>query len=294
MERKVLGRGLETLIPVKQTPLISTEEREFKYLPVANIKVGNIQPRKLLNTKELNELTLSIKEKGLIQPIVVRKIPHTDTEYEVIAGGRRLAAVQALGIREVPAIIKEIDDQEALVLAITENLQRKDLNPLEEAESFLRLNKEFNLSYEDIARLLGKDKTTISNCLRLLKLPEEIKDALRKGLITRTQARTLLSLSDKEKQKKLFYELLHEKISVRQMEKRVRKVSSRQRKIDPFILSAEEKMQSVLGTKVKILNQRNNRGKITIEFYSLSDLERIYQQIIGSKFKNEVNFGEVE
>ncbi|OQX81069.1 MAG: hypothetical protein B6D56_03375 [Candidatus Omnitrophica bacterium 4484_70.1] len=266
--REVLGRGLEALIPKK-------EEREsLVFVAVERLKPSPFQPRQEIDAQELEGLKDSIKEKGLLQPIVVRK---RGEEFEIVAGHRRYLAAKSLGINELPAIIRELTDREVLVFALVENLQRKDLNPMEEAESFKRLHQEFNLNYEEIAQLINKDKTFVANTLRLLKLPSEIQEGLRKGIISRTQARTILSVKDEEKQKTLFYKIIKEKLSVREIEKRVRK---RKEKRSPFVVDLEEKLARSLGTKVKILHKKSNRGKILIEYYNLDDLERITKKLI--------------
>ena len=220
MERKVLGKGLDALIPKKIT---SPYSKEFIYLPVEKIKPGRYQPRQEIEEKELKELAQSIREKGFIQPIVARKMGES---YEIIAGGRRYHASKLLGLKEIPTIIKDIDDKDTLVFAIVENLQRKDLNPIEEAEAFKRLMDEFEFTLEDIAKFVGKDKTTVANTLRLLNLPFQIKEALKKGIITRSQARTILGVTKKEDQQKLFQQILKEKLSVREIENRVKDLVS--------------------------------------------------------------------
>jgi ParB family chromosome partitioning protein len=272
MERRVLGKGLDALIPRKEI----IKENDLVYLPLQKIKPSPYQPRTEVDQQELNELTQSIKEKGLIQPIVVRR---KGEEYQVVAGHRRFNAAKALGINELPALIKELSDKDTLIYAMVENIQRKDLNPLEEALGFQRLHDEFGLTHEAIGALVGKDKTSVSNTLRLLKLPGEIRDALKKGLINRSQARTLLGLDDSKKQRILFYKILQEKTSVREIEDRVRKTSAKKRRSDPFVVDLEEKLRKALGTKVQIHNKKNNSGKITIMYYNLDDLERIIKQI---------------
>ena len=213
MERKVLGRGLDALIPKKTAAMLP---REFIHLSLNRIKPAKCQPRKEVSEKELRELTMSIKEKGFIQPIVVREV--SGGAYEVVAGERRYQAAKSLGLKEIPTIIKELDDKEAFILAIVENLQRQDLNPIEEAQAFKRLIEEFEFSLEDVARFVGKDKTTVVNALRLLKLPDKIKEALQKGIITRTQARTILGVEKLQAQEKLFHQILKEGLSVREIE----------------------------------------------------------------------------
>lgn len=274
MERKVLGRGLDALIPQKTTAMLP---REFTYLPLERVKPAKCQPRQEVAEKELSELIQSIKEKGFIQPIVARKIAGGD--YEVIAGERRYQAAKSLRLKEIPTIIKEVDDKDAFILAIVENLQRQDLNPIEEAQAFKRLSEEFDFSLEDIAQFVGKDKTTVANALRLLKLPDKIKQALQKGLITRTQARTILGVERLQAQEKLFHQILKEGLSVREIEKKARLVSHKKKKADPFIAEIEETLQRLLGTKVKIFNKRNNRGRIVVEYYTLEDLERIIKKV---------------
>ncbi len=274
MERKVLGRGLDALIPKKPAAMLP---REFTHLTLDRIKPAKNQPRQEVSEKELTELTQSIKEKGFIQPIVVRETKGGG--YEVVVGERRYQAAKSLGLKEIPTIIKELDDKDAFVLAIVENLQRQDLNPIEEARAFKHLIGEFEFSLEDIAQFVSKDKTTVVNALRLLKLPDKIKEALQKGIITRTQARTILGVEKLQAQEKLFHQILKEGLSVREIEKKARLVSGKRKKIDPFIVEVEERLQKLLGTKVKIFNKKNNRGRIVVEYYTLEDLERIIKKV---------------
>ena len=274
MERKVLGRGLDALIPKKSAAM---SPREFTHLALDRIKPAKNQPRQEVSKKELAELAQSIKEKGLIQPIVVREAEGGG--YEVVAGERRYQAAKSLGLKDIPTIIKELDDKDAFVLAIVENLQRQDLNPIEEAQAFKRLIEEFEFSLEDIAHFVSKDKTTVVNTLRLLKLPDMVKEALQKGIITRTQARTILGVEKLQAQEKLFHQILKEGLSVREIEKKARLVSGKRKKIDPFITEVEERLQQLLGTKVKVFNKKNNRGRIVVEYYTLEDLERIIKRL---------------
>lgn len=275
MEKRVLGKGLDALIP-KKTAVVSFE-KDFTYLPLGKIRSGKYQPRREIIGKELEELSQSIKEKGFIQPIVVRKIGVD--EYEIVAGGRRYSAAKLLNLKEIPVMIKDLDDKDTLVVAIVENLQRKNLNPIEEAEAFKRLMWEFEFALEDIAIVVGKDKTTVANMLRLLKLPDEIKEALRKGILTRSQGRTILGAEKKEDQEKIFKMILNGGVSVRELERKVKKISTRKREKDPFSLETEEKLQKLLGTRVRIFHKKNNRGKIVVEYYNLEDLERIIKRL---------------
>jgi len=273
MERKVLGKGLEALIPRKTAAILP---KEFTHLSVSKIRPAKNQPRQEIGEKELDELAQSIKQKGFIQPIVVREIGQG--QYEVVAGERRFQASKSLGLKEIPTIIKDLNEKEAFVLAIIENLQRKDLNPIEEAQAFRRLIDELHFSLEDIAQFVAKDKSTVVNTLRLLKLPDKIRRALKDGLISRSQARTILSADNTQTQEKLFYQILKGGISVRDLEKKVRATSRKKKTIDPFVLETEGSLQKILGTKVKIYNKRNNQGKIVIEYYTLNDFERIIKR----------------
>jgi len=274
MERRVLGKGLDALIPKKIGDVLP---KEFTYLPINKINPAKNQPRQDLEKKELDELARSIKEQGFIQPIVVRKA--AGGRYEIVAGERRYQASKFLGLKELPTIIKELDDKEAFILAIVENLQRKDLNPIEEAQALKHLVDEFDFSLEEVAQFVGKDKSTVVNSLRLLRLSPKIQQAVKEGVISRTQARAILGADKLQDQEKLFQQILNEKLSVREVEKKARLVSRKKRAIDPFIVEMEEKIQKLLGTKVKVFNRRNNRGRIVIEYYNLDDLERVLARI---------------
>lgn len=273
MEKKVLGKGLEALIPKKLT-MDRGQEVEYTFMDIQKIVPGKYQPREGIDKEELEELKKSIEQKGVLQPIIVRPIKGQSL-FEIVAGNRRYEASKLLGKKEVPVIIKDLDDKETLLYAIVENLQRKDLNPIEEALSFKRLIDEFNFSLEDIAVHIGKDKSFVANMLRLLKLPEEIQNYLKKGEITYTQARTILSIENEELQKKFLEEILCHKLSVREIETKVRIFKKRGSLQDPFLSDIQERAQKRLGTKVRIYMKKGNKGKIVIEFYSLEDLERI-------------------
>jgi ParB family chromosome partitioning protein len=272
MGKRVLGKGLDALIPKKK---ISGGD-QFVYLPIEKVDPNKFQPRKEMNQKDLAELTRSIKEKGFIQPILARDIK--EGRFEVVAGGRRLEAAKLLGIKEIPAIVRDLDNKDSFIAAIVENLQRKNLNPLEEAQALQRLKDEFNFSLDEIAQFVSKDKTTVLNTMRLLKLPEKVKDALKKNLINRSQARTILSFKSKIQQEKIFYKILEKGLTVRDVEKQAFR-KNKKTKADPFIEEAEEQLQKKLGTKVKIASSTNKRGKIILHYYSLNDFERIIKRI---------------
>lgn len=280
MQRRVLGKGLDALIPKKN---IEVEAQEYIQLALERITPAKNQPRQRMSKAELEELAASIKEKGLIQPIVVRK--SEGVMFQIVAGERRYHACKYLGLKEIQVIIKDLSDQEAFTWAIVENLQRKDLNPIEEAEAFRKLLEEFNFSLEQIAKFVSKDKTTVANSLRLLKLPERILQALREGLINRSQARSILAIERLIDQEKLFKQILKGGLSVRDIEKKARLVSRRKKKADPFIAEVEGKLSKSLGTKIKIFNKKNNSGRILIEYYTLKDLERIIDILLKKKHR---------
>ena len=237
-----------------------------------------MQPRTNYDDEKLTELISSIKEKGVLQPILVR--PH-GAGFEVIAGERRLRAVKALKIEYVPVIVKEATDQEALVLALVENIQRQELNAIEEAQAFQRLIKEFNFTQDYVAQSVGKNRSSISNIVRLLKLPAEIQKSVFDGILSEGHARALLGVENAQEQKKIFEQTIARQLSVRELENLVKygvKGGQRGKKkpssIDTHLIVIEEDLQKSLGTKVRIMAQKK-RGKIIIEYYSPEDLERI-------------------
>ncbi|HQP10387.1 MAG TPA: ParB/RepB/Spo0J family partition protein, partial [Candidatus Omnitrophota bacterium] len=231
---------------------------------------------------KLNELKASIKEKGVLQPILVRK---KGDQYEVIAGERRLKAAQALGLEKVPVIIKDVTDQEAFIIALIENIQREELNPIEEAEGYRKLIEEFGYTQEKIAQSVGKDRSTISNLLRVLNLPADIRKSIYKGDISVGHARALLGVEMPTERDRLFALVIKKGISVRELENLIQSSSKKgARKIkaqtpkDRDVIALEEDLQKTLGTKVRLIHQKK-RGKIVIEYYSLDDLDRIIHLI---------------
>jgi len=269
MTRKVLGRGLSALI--------SDEEQKRDYidqLDVGRIKPNRYQPREEFNKEKLNELISSIKEKGVVQPILVRP---SGNDYELIAGERRLRAVKSIGYTQIPAMIKDVDDMNAIELALIENIQREELNPIEEARAYQRLLDEFSFTQEMVGQAVGKDRATVANSLRLLALPKKIQEFLSKTMITAGHAKVLLSLSSAEKQIELSKKVINKGLSVRALEKLVTKKKTAKRTAfteDSNMRSIEERIQERLGTKVRI-NHGKKRGTIQIEYYSNGDLERI-------------------
>lgn len=277
MDRKVLGRGLEALIP---TDVQGSKER-VQPLKIQQIQASRFQPRQTFTPETINELAQSIKEKGVIQPVLVRQIDND--KYELIAGERRLRAVQQLGLEEIPAIIRRVPDADVLEMAIIENIQREDLNPIEEAKAYRRLAMEFGFTQDAVAQRVGKDKTSISNLLRILNLPEKIQDYVLQNLITFGHAKALLSFPDPQKQIQVSNQIIKKGLSVRQIEamtqRKTLRSASRIVTKDLDVKYLEDKMQHKLGTKVRVMHGKK-RGRIEIDYYSLEDLDRVLK-ILG-------------
>jgi len=244
---------------------------------IEEIHPSPFQPRKTFLDEALQELVDSIKEKGILQPLMVRR---KGEGYELIAGERRWRAAQKAGLKEVPILVKDVPDSEMLELSLIENIQREDLNPIEEAEAYKRLMEQFHLTQEEISKKVGKDRTTVTNTVRLLKLPAEIKQSLAEGKISMGHARAFLGLEGIDKQKLLLKRLLAGGLSVRQTESLVKRFRTHNspvsRKTNPEWSGLMEELQRILGTKVRIVGKRK-RGKIEIEFYSLDELDRILE-----------------
>lgn len=280
MTKLALGRGLSALIPEdKKEEILLEKTGNILEIETDKIKQNKYQPRLNFKDETQKELISSIKEKGFIQPIIVREI---EQGYELIAGERRLRAAKTLGIEKIPAIIKTASDEEALELSLIENIQREDLNPIEEAKAFQRLISSFNLSQDDIATKVGKDRTTIANSLRLLNLPIDIQTKIITREISVGHAKVILGLENLSDQLKIVEQVIKNDLSVRDAEREVAKIKEppvHKRKMsykDQHILALEEHMQRVLGTKVNIC-QGKKKGRIEIEYYSQEDLERIIE-----------------
>ena len=279
MEGKALGKGLSALIPERKEGVAGEKILNIK---TASVLDNSWQPRAVYDDDKLQELMASIKEKGILQPILVRV---KGDQYEVVAGERRLKAARALNLEMIPAIVKDVTDQEAFVIALIENIQREELNPIEEAQAYHRLVEEFEYSQEDVARSVGKDRSTISNLLRLLKLPAEIRNSISGGKISVGHARALLSLEEPAERDRLYGLIISKGLSVREIESLVQsknKTGARRAKAKETknrdIIALEEDLQRALGTKVRLATQKK-RGKIVIEYYSYDDLDRIIQLI---------------
>ncbi|MDP3788846.1 MAG: ParB/RepB/Spo0J family partition protein, partial [Candidatus Omnitrophota bacterium] len=253
-------------------------EDRILYTPIGRKKANPFQPRERYDQKKLDDLISSIKEKGVLQPVIVRD---KNGEYELIAGERRLRAAQALGIEEIPVIVRNVSDADALELSLIENIQREELNPIEEAKAFKRLMDEFGFSQEEVSRAVGKDRATVANTLRLLSLPKRAQDMVSDGEISMGHAKALLSLSGEHAILKLANSIVKKGLSVRETESAVlrKKGAGSQAKVpqakDHKIMFFEEELQRTLGTKVAIKHGKK-RGEIRIDYYSLEDLERIY------------------
>jgi len=283
MERKALGKGLSALIPEKVVTA-ETHKEEIVYVQSGQIKPNPFQPREDFDQPSIEELAQSIKEKGVIQPLLVR---HKGDDYELIAGERRLRAANILGLKEIPIIVRNVSDQDSLELALIENIQREGLNPIEEAHAYQHLMDKFKVTQEKISTVLGKARVTITNTLRLLKLPHEIQEEMKKGRISFAHGRALLEVEDANHQRKLVQDIISKGLSVRELESLIkssrpklikRKIGQGQR--EPLVVILEEQLQHALATKVRI-SKRKKRGHINIEFYSQEDLERIVNVIKG-------------
>ena len=283
MSRKSgLGRGLDALI-ISSDP---TNIRDTDQIRVDRIVPNPRQPRASINSEELKELTNSIKEHGIIQPVIVTYDQEADN-YTLIAGERRLLAARQAGLESIPAIIREASDQQRLVLALIENVQREDLNAMEAAEAFRQLAEDFKLSHEEIANHVGKSRVTITNTLRLLKLPKDVQQALVDNKISEGHARALLTLPSPEAQSTALKTILNRDLNVRQTEELVRKLTGQHVKTQskptqsPEISALEERLRTQLGTKV-VVKSRKNGGTLIIHYYSNEELDTLISKILGS------------
>ena len=286
MTKSGLGRGLSSLIPNKDEEEINKErKKEINPKEQLEVDIGLVnqnprQPRQDFVSGDLNDLTASIKEHGILQPLVVSV--RDDGQYELIAGERRLRAAKQVGLRKVPIVTRSVTDQEKLELALIENVQRQDLNALEEALAYKVLNEEFGLGHDQIADRVGKSRPTVSNTMRLLDLPDEIKEALKDGRIGKAHARTLLSEKDPTKQKELFQSVLRGDVTVREAEAKAglgnQRANKKDKSKDPNISDLEIQLQEALGTKVTI-QEKNGRGRIIAEFYSRAELRKIFDKM---------------
>jgi ParB family transcriptional regulator, chromosome partitioning protein len=275
-KKSALGKGLGALIPND----ISKEEKNDKnFISINLIKSNEEQPRKVFDNEKIVELAQSIKEHGIIQPIILNK---KDDYYSIIAGERRWRAAKLLGLREVPAIVMDLSERSILEISLIENIQRQDLNPIEEAMAYKKLLTDFNLTQEELSKRIGKSRVSISNTIRLTNLCDTVKQYLIDEVISEGHGRALLAVEDEKLQCELAQKVIDESLSVRELERLIKNLSTikkeRKREIDPYFKDITEKLQDYLGTKVNISN-KNNKGRIEIEYYSNEDLQRILEII---------------
>jgi len=285
-ERKVLGRGLGALIPDVEGDF-EAKEGGF-YCNISDIVLNPYQPRTVFDQAKIEELASSIKEKGVIQPLLVKK---AGRGYQLIAGERRLRAAKSAGLEKVPIIVKKVSDAEQLEYSLIENLQREDLNPIEEAEAYQKLIKEFDYTQQMLSKALSKSRAAVANQLRLLRLPGEVKKSLAHDEITVGHARSILSLSEPQKQREAHRIVVHKGLSVRETERLVKQLSKGRGKKDQekrliHLEYVRNDLRQWLGTQVKIV-KRGKKGRIIIEFYSPEELERIIEKIKGAHERAE-------
>jgi ParB family chromosome partitioning protein len=288
-----LGRGLEALLAsTVGKGADGSAPPVMQHLAIAQIRPNPYQPRKEFRPEELEELQASLKATGLLQPITVRRAP-VGSGYELIAGERRLRAATRLGWSEIPAVVRDIDDRTLLTLALVENLQRADLNPLEEAEGYQRLIDEFHLTQQQVAEIVGKDRTTVTNMLRVLTLPASVRRLLAEGQLTLGHARAILAVGNESGMAELAREVVARGLSVRDVEQRARdagargrgagKAATRRDRRPPEVRRLEDELRRHLQTDVQLVVTRGERGAITIQFYSAEDLERITELLLGDQ-----------
>lgn len=270
VQKKVLGRGIGALLPAAE------EDNKYIVCGIEEVKPNRHQPRKVFDPEKLRELVASIKEKGVIQPLIARRI---DGGYELIAGERRWRASQVAGLKQVPVVLRDVRDSEMLELALIENIQRAELNPIEEAEAYQKLVDDFDFTQEELSIRVGKERSTIANHLRLLKLPELVKSDISNGKITTGHAKVILGLNTSEKQLEAHDIVVKKGLSVRETEALVKRVAKGQpvkrvHKTSTEIASLQEGLMRCLGTKVRIAGS-GKKGRIVIEFYSPDELERL-------------------
>ena len=271
---KGLGKGISAFFPEES---IHSDNR-VEHIAVSKLIVNPFQPRKIFDEEALNELAESIKEHGIIQPIVVRK---KEKKYEIIAGERRFRAAKLAGLQEVPAIVKEMTEQQMMEVAILENLQREDLTPIEEAEAYSSLIEHLNFTQDALAKRLGKSRPHIANHIRLLQLPEDVRQLMNEGVLSMGHGRTLLGLKNKGHVAEVVQKVIAQSLNVRQLESLVHQLNEgvshetkEKVKKDVFVQATESQLREYFGTSVQVKKQKN-KGKIEIEFYSDDDLERI-------------------
>jgi ParB family chromosome partitioning protein len=298
-QRKALGKGLSALLPARQPFPAATAaaaapapapapapEVPPTTLPIASIHPNPMQPRVVFQAERLEELAASIRSNGIIQPLIVRK---HDEGYQIVAGERRWRAAQLAGVTDVPVVIQQVADPQMLEIALIENIQREDLNPIETAHAYDRLVRELSLSHEEIGRRTGKDRSSIANMIRLLKLPKEVQLLVAEHRISMGQARAILALPNAEMQLQTAEKAAAQGLSVRQVETLVQELTTdrpkspgshrRGAEVDPNVKAAVDDLERSLGTRVRIVELTEQRGRIEIDYYSQAELDRLFQQL---------------
>jgi ParB family chromosome partitioning protein len=297
-QRKALGRGLSALLPPRQTAAaevrlhepVGGESGMLTRLPIDSIQPNPLQPRVNFQADRLEELAASIRANGIIQPLIVRR--HGE-HYQIVAGERRWRAGRLAGLAEVPVLVQDVADPQMLELALIENIQREDLNPIETAHAYDRLNRELGLSHEEIGRRTGKDRTSIANTVRLLKLPKDVQLLVADHRLSMGHARAILGLPSAEMQIRVSEKAAAQGMSVRQVEALVQELTSERPKTgsgsrresnpDPNLKAAVDELERALGTRVRIVELSDQRGRIEIEYYSQAELDRLFQHIAGAR-----------
>jgi ParB family transcriptional regulator, chromosome partitioning protein len=297
-QRKALGKGLSTLLPgrahsgapVPAVAVAPSAVAKPGTLALSLIQPNPMQPRTVFNSDGLEELASSIRANGIIQPLIVRQLGES---YQIVAGERRWRAARMAELQEVPVVVQDVADRSMLELALIENIQREDLNPIETAHAFERLGRDLGLSQEEIGRRTGKDRTSIANIVRLLKLPKEVQLLVAERRLSMGHARAILGLPTAEEQIQLAEKAVALGLSVRQVEAQVQEMTSdratpahgsrKDSGQDPNVRAAAEELERALGTRVRIVELSDQRGRIEIEYYSQADLDRVYQQIVGER-----------
>ncbi len=279
MAERKLGRGLDSLLGQARP----VDGEEVRKIALGQVEPGRFQPRQEFASKELQELASSIEQNGLLQPIIVRP---GGAGYEIVAGERRWRAAKLAGLDEIPAIVRRYDDEQALVLALVENVQRTDLNPIDKAQAYRRLSQQLGQTHEEVAKRLGLDRSSVSNMIRLLGLPEEVRELVRQRALSMGHARALLGLADDADQLRVAEKIVRDELSVRATESLVRqdkdapptrRTSPRK---TPQVMALEDELRALLGTKVKIIDKRG-KGRIQIEYYSSDEFQRLLEKLRG-------------
>jgi len=293
MKKASLGKGLQSLVPIKSVKIKPSEKKESVfYIDVKKIRPNPNQPRKNIDQKGIKELADSVRRYGILQPLLVSKVEKRiksgiGVSYQLIAGHRRLLAAKKAGLATVPVIIREdipeVDDQKNLEIALIENVQRKDLNPIERAQAFFRLKNEFGLNYDEISKKVGKNKAVVINTVRLLNLEKDIQEAVKRGKITGTQARALLMFDDKPKRRQIFKKILTTYVPSNVIEKMAAELrhGKRKDKGEPKFKQLEEKISKAINAKVVVSMLENGRGRLAINFKGEEHLQKIAKKLTG-------------